>query len=151
MLDDLEFLVREELPPRDPAMPGAPRSTLRPVAIAAIACLATAGVPYWRVPYSQLQLPTSLVGPGLLVTALAAGLLHWSHPLRWRLALAATGGAIVAIVVLRIALDVARDPTTHNLFPFELLLAALVGTAAAGIGIGASALCRRCSGHTTPH
>ncbi len=40
--------------------------------------------------------------------------------------------AVMAVVVLRILFDVLRDPTSHNLFPFELPLA---GSLSAGFMI----------------
>ncbi len=40
----------------------------------------------------------------------------------WRIA-AAVPAAWVAFVILRIVLDTARDPTSHNLWPFEILIA----------------------------
>ena len=49
----------------------------------------------------------------------------------WRLA-AAIPAAVAAFVVLRIAVDVSRDPTSHNLWPFEVLIT--------GAGCGVAAL-----------
>ena len=46
---------------------------------------------------------------------------------------------MMAFVVLRIVVDVARDPTSHNLWPFELLM---WGAASVGI-LGALAVARR--------
>ena len=45
----------------------------------------------------------------------------WKWRGGWRGA-AAVPAAIMAFVVLRIVLDTARDPTSHNLWPFELLM-----------------------------
>lgn len=36
---------------------------------------------------------------------------------------------MMAVVVLRIVVDGFRDPTSHNLFPFEILLAGSASTA----------------------
>ena len=46
---------------------------------------------------------------------------------------------VVAFVVLRILIDTARDPTSHNLWPFEILM---VGTGAL-LSIGVLKLLRR--------
>jgi hypothetical protein len=46
---------------------------------------------------------------------------------------------VVAFVVLRIVIDTARDPTSHNLWPFEILM---VGTGAL-LAIGVLKLLRR--------
>lgn len=56
----------------------------------------------------------------------------------WRVA-AAVPLAVVGFVVLRIVFDVMRDPTSHNLWPFEVLMAGAFGAVAAGV----LALCRR--------
>jgi hypothetical protein len=58
----------------------------------------------------------------LLVGSLALpawGLWRWRGG--WRAA-AAVPMAVMAFVVLRIVVDTARDPTSHNLWPFEILM-----------------------------
>jgi hypothetical protein len=62
----------------------------------------------------------------------------WKWRGGWRTA-AAAPALIMAFVALRIAFDVARDPTSHNLWPFELLM---WGAASVGI-VGALAVARR--------
>ncbi|MGE3977920.1 MAG: hypothetical protein AB7F94_10075, partial [Nitrospira sp.] len=79
---------------------------------------------------------TALV-TGFLWGVLAAGLLGFVLPAwgvwrwhgAWRMA-AAVPAAIMAFVVLRIVVDGLRDPTSHNLFPFEILI---TGSLSAGI------------------
>ncbi len=81
----------------------------------------------------------ALVG-GLLVLMLVATVGGLGLPIwacwrwrgGWRLA-AALPAAVVAFVVLRIVVDVAHDPTSHNLWPFELVLAGLPATLATGV------------------
>ena len=83
----------------------------------------------------------------LLVLALLAGSVAgpawglWKWRGGWRLA-AAAPAALMAFVVLRIVIDVARDPTSHNLWPFEILIWGAASVAA----IGALTLARRISG-----
>jgi hypothetical protein len=62
----------------------------------------------------------------------------WKWRGGWRIA-AAVPAAAVVFVVLRIVIDTARDPTSHNLWPFEILMA---GTGAL-LCIGVLALVRR--------
>lgn len=50
----------------------------------------------------------------------AWGLWRWRGG--WRIA-AAVPAALMTFVVLRIAIDTTRDPTSHNLWPFEVLIA----------------------------
>lgn len=66
---------------------------------------------------------------GFMLTMYALGLLGigwpawalWRWRNYWRLA-AAIPGVIVAFVVLRIIIDTARDSTSHNLWPFEIVI-----------------------------
>jgi hypothetical protein len=56
----------------------------------------------------------------------------------WRLA-AAAPALIVGFVAVRIAVDTARDPTSHNLWPFEIVQAGFTSL----VLIGAIAIARR--------
>lgn len=53
------------------------------------------------------------------LAAPAWGVWRWRGPWRWA---AGVPLAVVAFVLLRIVVDTARDPTSHNLWPFEILL-----------------------------
>lgn len=72
----------------------------------------------------------SLIVAGFLFAMLALGLLGVVAPVwavvrfagPWRLA-AAVPLAGMAFVILRIVVDTRRDPTSHNLWPFEILMA----------------------------
>jgi hypothetical protein len=65
----------------------------------------------------------------------------WKWRGGWRIA-AAVPVAVIAFVVLRIIIDTARDPTSHNLWPFEIII---FGAVAVGI-IGALKIARRMMG-----
>lgn len=77
---------------------------------------------------------TALV-TGFVLVAFATGLLGfvlpgwavWRRHGAWRMA-AAGPAAMMAFVILRIVVDGLRDPTSHNLFPFEILLAGSAST-----------------------
>ena len=64
-----------------------------------------------------------LVGPAWCIW-------HWQGG--WRLA-AAVPGTIMAFFVLRLLFDAARDPTSHNLWPFEVLMVGGLSTVIIGI------------------
>ena len=56
--------------------------------------------------------------------------------MRWRglwRAAAAAPALLMAFVVLRIVADGARDPTSHNLWPFEVLTAGIASVIAIGV------------------
>jgi hypothetical protein len=63
---------------------------------------------------------------GVLISGLAVpGWALWKWRGGWRVA-AAVPVALMAFVVLRIMFGVSRDPTSHNLWPFEILIYGVV-------------------------
>ena len=52
-------------------------------------------------------------------------------------------GAFPLAVAIRVGVEVAQDPTAHNLWPFELVLAALLSLVAVLPGLAIGALARR--------
>jgi hypothetical protein len=86
---------------------------------------------------------------GFMLAMLALGVLGFAAPAwgvwrwkgGWRLA-TAVPAAMMAFVVLRIVLGVARDPTSHNLWPFEILQAGALSVVAMAV----LALARRLTG-----
>ena len=75
----------------------------------------------------------------LLIAALALGfvvaqgwaLVRWQGIWRW---LAGVPLLLVGVVVLRIIVDTSADPTSHNLWPFEVLsVIVLAGVALGGL------------------
>jgi hypothetical protein len=162
VLAGVEILAREVMaePSQEPArgatapgrvtgiapIAGEARSRVPYAAVAAacaLGCLLLAGVPYWALPYRSADLPSSLYGPGLAAVTIAAAALRMAWPHRWRTTALLLAFAVVAVVGIRVAVDVARDPTSHNLFPFELAIAGAVGAAAALAGIGLGAFANR--------
>jgi hypothetical protein len=93
------------------------------LAASALATCLAIGASYWSTPYGAVDLPSALYVPGLLLVPVTAGALAAWQPRAWLAAAAAQIAAVVAVVIVRIALDLARDPTTHNLFPFEIAIA----------------------------
>lgn len=96
------------------------------------------GVPLWLLPYSKVTLPNAFLHPGLAVLGITALLLAFHRVERfWKVALWVTCALLVALL-LRDVVDIARDSTSHNLLPFEFIIAFLVGAAvtfpAAGLG-----------------
>jgi hypothetical protein len=55
----------------------------------------------------------------------------WKWRGGWRIA-AAIPAAVMAFVLLRILVDTARDPTSHNLWPFEILIFGTITLACIG-------------------
>jgi hypothetical protein len=92
------------------------------------------GAVLWPLPYSQMQLPNSLFGPALAVMVLAAFAARVFGRARFILATAVVGSAAPAAIAARVIVDTTNDPTSHNLWPFELFLGGLVGFACAALG-----------------
>ena len=92
------------------------------------------GVPYWQIPYAQVSLPNSVWGLSLVVVgALAALPTILSGTRFWSSALI-VGVSVPAAVLARIIYDTWSDPTSHNLWPFEIILATGPGLLAGIIG-----------------
>jgi hypothetical protein len=108
------------------------------------------GIPYWLIPYRMVELPDSLVAPGLFLLGFSAlALSAGGVSSLWKIA-GIMGASMPAAVLARVAVDCARDPTSHNLWPFEIVIALSVGLAAAAtgtlIGLFAAWLMRRARG-----
>lgn len=111
----------------------------------AAACLLV-GVTYWPIPYGKVNLPDALYGPGLIAVALAALLLRaFAVAPFWKVVRTMTA-SVAAAVLLRVAVETAQDPTSHNLWPFELVIALALGLACAVPGAFAGHLLARLKG-----
>jgi hypothetical protein len=101
--------------------------------IAFIASFLAIGLPYWQIPYAKAQLPSTLYGFGLVVLFVAAAACRLVPPTHFLLA-ALVGAAAPAAVIARVMYETSADPTSHNLWPFEVVIAALVGFCVSLIG-----------------
>jgi hypothetical protein len=102
-------------------------------AVAALCALAVSAT-YHSAFRQGVNLPEALYGFGLVVVAAAALLARWRLGLSFFAAFsAALAGAPVA-VILKVLIDVIRDPTSHNLWPIEVVIAMGVGLVPAALG-----------------
>ena len=101
------------------------------------------GVPFWRLPYNA----NFLADPGMMfglaglafvtATLVVAGIAPAGRVFWVMLA------AFPAAVALRVAVEVAKDPTSHNLWPIELVMTAIFSLVAVVPGLLAGLLlCR---------
>lgn len=117
------------------------RST-RMTMLAFVVPVIAVGTTYWARPYAELQLPSALLWwPVLLVFfgAVATRLAGAGFAVSGLV----PGAALPAVVAIRVLVDAASDPTTHNLWPLELLIAGALGFGAALLGAGAATLSLR--------
>lgn len=117
-----------------------PGRTWLPLCVGIAASALAVGVPYWSIPYAEVNLPNALLGPGLAAVAVAAFLLQASRCAPFWITTWATGAAVVAAVVARVLVEGIRDPTSHNLWPLEVVIALVVGLAPAAAGAGLGSL-----------
>jgi hypothetical protein len=105
------------------------------------------GFPYWQIPYAKVSLPSTLYGMGLVVVGVLAAAACVIGKARLLTTILVVGAAVPAPILVRIAVDTAKDPTSHNLWPFELVIAAVIGvlcsTAGGLIGSMAAIFFRR--------
>lgn len=92
------------------------------------------GFPYWQIPYAKVSLPSTLYGMGLVVVGVLAAAARAVGKARFLAVILAVGAAVPAPILARIAVDTAKDPTSHNLWPFEFIIAAVIGVLCSSAG-----------------
>lgn len=102
------------------------------------------GLLLWPIPYSQVSLPGNpssglLLLLGGAVGFVAAFLIRPGFAAPW---LAVPMGFALAVLA-RVGVETARDPTSHNLWPFEVVILGGVGLAAGLIGVTLARLVQR--------
>jgi hypothetical protein len=113
------------------------------LATAFVVGLFAVGLPYWAIPYNKVSLPNTLVRPELLTIVLGTLLLGLFRSCRFRVAVLVVGTAVPAAVLARVIVECAKDPTSHNLWPFEIVFAVGVGLLASLAGAAMAALVNR--------
>jgi uncharacterized membrane protein YfcA len=111
---------------------------------ATLAGLLACGLPLWPIPYRQVSMPGNPAASVWLLLGALAGLLA-GYLLRQRLripVLAVTAGFVLAVLG-RVTVETTRDPTSHNLWPFEVIIAGGIGLAGALVGVGMARLLQR--------
>lgn len=100
--------------------------------LAALGAFLVYGIPYWSTPYSKLE--SAMVGPALLAIPVAAFYVASQGAAGTKRITRIVGSAVVAAIALRVIVDCLRDPTDHNLWPFELIIGCALGMPAAFAG-----------------
>lgn len=101
------------------------------------------GVPYWLLSYkanifADPLLLAGLAGLGVVTAVLAASDIARLGRIFWLML-----AAFPAAVAIRVVIEVAQDPTDHNLWPFELIMAAAFSLVAVVPGLLVGVLFRR--------
>ena len=92
------------------------------------------GLPYWQIPYSQASLPSDIWGPGLLIVGALAAIPRVVSATRFWRTFLVIGASVPAAVLARVVVETSSDPTSHNLWPLEIVLSAGPGFLAAAVG-----------------
>lgn len=109
-------------------------STLVAIVCAFVVTFLAVGIPYWQIPYSKASLPSSLYDFGMAVVFLAAAILRMGSKATFMQILTIIGLAVPVAVMARVQFETALDPTSHNLWPFEIAIASGLGFAVALAG-----------------
>ncbi len=92
------------------------------------------GLPYWQIPYAKANLPDSLIGFGLVIVVAAAAICRVRGKTPLLKTILVVGAAVPAAVFARVIVEGIKDPTSHNLWPFEVVIALFLGLGASAIG-----------------
>ena len=86
----------------------------------------------------DLAISGTLYDPGLLLVIILAGAVRAFSNARLTATILVVGATVAAAVLARVSVETLTDPTSHNLWPLELIIAAVVGfvCALAGAVIG---------------
>jgi hypothetical protein len=116
------------------------RTPTQPILLAAFAvAFAALGAMYWHVPYSRADITSIGAWGAAIVGTLTAAAIIAGRCRFWPSVLT-MAASVPAVVAARVVFEGMRDPTSHNLWPFELVLAAIVGLAIALFGGAIGAL-----------
>lgn len=100
-----------------------------------------AGLPFWRIPYSELTVPDAFYGIGVIVVFVVAAVLACRYGALKGLLCAAL--VLPAVLMARVIVEGVLEPTRHNLWPLALIIALVLGFAVAGVGAACGWLASR--------
>jgi hypothetical protein len=98
------------------------------------------GFAHWQLPYDSVSLPNSLYGPGLVAVGVIALMLRAFGVGRFLTIWWLIAATVPAAVMARVVVETSRDPTSHNLWPLEILIALAVGLVCALMGTALGSL-----------
>jgi len=107
-----------------------------------------AGIPYWLIPYHQVNLPSALISPGLILVVVAALLLRAALAMPFWKIVRFMGSTLAVAVLGRVLVEGIRDPSSHNLWPFEVAIALVLGFACSLVGAAVGSLVVKLRGYS---
>ena len=101
------------------------------------------GIPFWRLPYNANVFADSGVLFGMAGLGIVTAILTASGAAGLARSFWTMLAAFPAAVAIRVLVETATDPTDHNLWPFELVFAAVFSLVAVAPGLLTGLLLRR--------
>ena len=92
------------------------------------------GLPYWQIPYAKVSLPSTLYAPGLLIVGVGAAAARAFGKARFLMVFFIVSATVPLAVLTRVAVETNKDPTLHNLWPFEFIIATAIGALCSSTG-----------------
>lgn len=90
-------------------------------------CFFVVGIPYWQIPYDEINLPGAILNSRLWVVVILSAVVFLMEHRTFRNNVMVMGLSVPAVIIVRAAWDLMLDPSSHNLLPFELIIAAAIG------------------------
>jgi len=116
--------------------------------IAFVAVFLAVGIPYWLVPYNK-ALPAPVIAIGLAALVIGGAVLAFRGT-RFAPSFLVPGLAVPAAAMARVVVEVMHDKTSHNLWPFEIVIATGIGIPVALAGALLGRLLARALGRGEP-
>jgi len=117
------------------------------IALAVLAGLLACGLPLWPLAYSEVEfLEKPNPGVWLMLGAGAGVLAGYLIRPNWLVPGLSVALGYVLAVYGRVHLETAKDPTSHNLWPFEIVIAGGFGLFAGFVGVAIARALQRLAG-----
>ena len=95
-------------------------------------CFFIVGIPFWNISYSNVTVPNSFYGIGVIVVFSVATALAFRF--NFIKGLFVPGLVFPAALMVRVIVEGIIDPSRHNLWPLALIITLILGLAVAGMG-----------------
>jgi hypothetical protein len=106
------------------------------ISLAVVAGLLACGLPLWPIPYRDVSMP---VNPSpvtwLFLGSLAGVFAGWIVRPSFKTPVLSVAAGFALAVMIRVAVETASDPTSHNLWPLEVMIATFFGVLAGLVGV----------------
>jgi hypothetical protein len=95
-------------------------------------CFIITGISFWQIPYSNVTLPNSFFGIGVIMVFVVATVLAFQFS--FIKGLLVSGLVFPAVLMVRVIVEGIMVPSRHNLWPLALIIAVILGLVVAGTG-----------------